>query len=141
MKIDYTKRTKDTLEAKAEVALMGRVVSVSKYDEVAYIIDYINKVLVAQGSISKPEATGEEVVKRLIDYDNKVRGLVVNTLLGYMPCITILLEDEEYDEQPPLDTDDGIFCYCFNALDDYMCSEFGCCFFEKLKDGSYHRIS
>lgn len=141
MKINYTKKNKDTLEAKAEVALTGRVVSVSKYDEVAYMIDYINKVLVAQNTITEPEATGEEVVGRITEYNNKVRGLVVCTLLGYMPCITILLEDEEYDEQPPLETEDGIFCYCFNAMDDYMCSEFGCCFFEKLKDGSYHRIS
>lgn len=141
MKINYTKKNKDTLEAKSEVALMGRVVSVSKYDEVAYMIDYINTVLVNSKVISKPEATGEEVVSRLAEYDNKVRGLVVCTLLGYMPCITILLEDDEYEEQPPLETEDGIFCYCFNAMDDYMCSEFGCCFFEKLRDGSYHRIS
>ena len=140
MKINYTKKNKDTLEAKSEVALMGRVVSVSKYDEVAYMIDYINTVLVNSKVISKPEATGEEVVSRLAEYDNKVRGLVVCTLLGYMPCITILLEDDEYEEQPPLETEDGIFCYCFNAMDDYMCSEFGCCFFEKLRDGSYHRI-
>ena len=136
------------MKARCEVAMMGKVVVVNDNSEVQMMTEYIANTI-----------KGEEQTRGLVDilnesinryHENKVKYLVCNTVMN-MPCITYLLdsgiEDKEHEDYypAPFEEDYGsgypcAFCYVFNLESDW-CSEFGDCFFEKRKDGYYHRVS
>lgn len=131
------------MATRCELALMGKVVPVLGNEEVNAMTQYI---LSAMGH--KDDYKDLDIVKDRIcrfSDNNKVAYLVCNTLMGYMKCITYLIDTNEEDEPKPFEEDYGTgspcsFCYVFNTdADD--CSEFGDCFFKKKSDGYYHRVS
>ena len=127
---------------RCELALMGKVVEVKNSDEVEFMTKYI---LNATGH---NEYDDLDIVKdRICRYSekNEVKYLVCNTIMGFMQCITYLIDTNEEDEPKPFEEDYGSgspcsFCYVFN-MDADDCSEFGDCFFQKKSDGFYHRVS
>jgi len=129
--------SKGALNAKAEIALMGRPVKITDRDNLAYAIDYICKVLKCT------ETSGAEILKMATQYsDEKVTrpiGLVCNTIMDDMKCLTVILKD--FDGSPfKLDSENGVLCWTYNfTCPEY--SELGYCFFEKIQgSGSYRRI-
>lgn len=127
--------SKGELNAKAEIALMGRAVNITDKDNLAYVIDYICKV------VKCTETSGAEILKLATQYsDEKVTrpiGLICNTIMGDMKCLTVILKD--FDGSPfKLDSEDGVLCWVHNfTCPD--CSELGYCFFEKTPSG-FRRI-
>lgn len=122
--------SKGELNAKAEVALMGRAVNVQDRDNLAYMIDYICTVL------KHTETSGAEILKlatRYCDEMTKPIGIICNTIMGDMQCLTVILKD--FDGSPfKLDSEDGVLCYVHNfTCPD--CSELGYCFFERTTSG------
>lgn len=126
--------SKGELNAKAEVALMGRAVNVQDRDNLAYMIDYICMVL------KHTETSGAEILKlatRYCDEMTKPIGIICNTIMGDMQCLTVILKD--FDGSPfKLDSEDGVLCWVHNfTCPDF--SELGYCFFEKTPSG-FRRI-
>lgn len=82
--------SKGELNAKAEIALMGRAVNITDKDNLAYVIDYICKV------VKCTETSGAEILKLATQYsDEKVTrpiGLICNTIMGDMKCLTVILK-------------------------------------------------
>lgn len=134
MKIKTEVFSKGRIEAMCEMALMGVTQCMTDRDNLEYALDYIAKMLKNSGRIANP-ATGAEI---LSNFKYEPRGFVVNTLMDDMIVVTIILHDEECEVQPDLDTDGGVFCYCYNYSVDYF-SELGYCFF-KNESGIYRRI-
>ena len=137
---------RNDMTARCELALMGKVVPVNSNDEVPHMTQYI---LDAMGSNN--EDLSKEVLERITKYhNNKVKYLVCNTVYD-MRCITYLLDsnverDNDSYYPAPFEEDYGTgtpcaFCYTLNVDCDYMCSEFGDCFFRTKADGYYHRVS
>lgn len=134
MKIKTEVFSKNKIEAMCEMALMGVTQCMTDRDNLEYALDYIAKMLKNTGRVIEP-ASGAEI---LSNFKSEPRGFVVNTLMDDMIVVTIILHDEEYKVQPDLDTEDGVFCYCYNYSVDYF-SELGYSFFEK-RGGIYRRI-
>lgn len=138
-------KIKSEMATRCELAMMGKVVPVNDNSEVQAMTEYIVK------AIKGEDIEVVDILKNAINryHENKVKYLVCNTLHG-MPCITYLLDsnvDEDDDDYypAPFEEDYGSgypcsFCYVFNLESDW-CSEFGDCFFEKRRDGYYHRVS
>lgn len=134
------RREEERVKAVSEVAMMtGAVVLPDEtfclYDAVEYCMKVLNPKL-------KPEDVG--LYEKFIE--DGVFGFCCNTLFGNMKCITLLLDDDEYDYNPVPDNmsdnvaDNYQFCFVINTT--YPdCCEYGDCFFEKRKDGSIHRVS
>lgn len=140
-------KMKSEMATRCELAMMGKVIPVNDNSEVQAMTEYIARTI-----------KGDDYANNLVDIlenaicryqENKVKFLVCNTVMD-MPCITYLLDsgvdkdDEDY-YPAPFEEDYGsgypcAFCYVFN-LDSDWCSEFGDCFFEKKRDGYYHRAS
>lgn len=122
--------SKGELNARAEVALMGRAVMLQDRDNLIYAMEYICKVL--QASI-----TGEQILDMAEKYLDKEKtkpiGLVCNTIGGDMKCLTVILKD--FDGSPfQIDDEEGVLCYVYNfTAPDF--SELGYCFFEKTPSG------
>jgi hypothetical protein len=126
--------------AKAEVALMGRVVVPTDNKEAEEMIDYILQTV---GEYYFDSICGENIVRNAFQYSSKpkakqiVYGLCVNTLnIGFdkMKCITVIVEAKKN-----LHTPMGVYCWVEN-LDAPDCSELGCCFFKQDAQGFYKRI-
>ena len=135
MKIKTEVFSKGRINAMCEMALMGVTQCMTDRDNLEYALDYISKMLKNSGRIANP-ATGAEI---LSNFKSEPRGFVVNTLMGDMIVVTIILHDEELKRQPNLDSRGGVLCYCYNYSVDYF-SELGYCFF-KNEGGIYRRIS
>lgn len=127
--------TKGELNAKSEVALMGRPVQVTDPEELKYCFGYIAKVM-------NSDESGEEIYNLAVRYldldETKPIGFCCNTLLGYMKVITIIMKDVKA-KHFSLTDEDGVLCYVYN-FDAPDCSELGYCFFEK-KNGTFRRIA
>lgn len=132
------RKFKNTCEDKAELALMGKFVSIESKEECDYITRYILKVM----GTDRNYPADFSITKR-INSACEVKYLGTNVLYGEFKCITYCLD---YPETPkPFETDYGSgypssFCYVFNTNAD-DCSEYGDCFFEEKEDGFYHRVS
>ena len=140
-------RIKNELAVQCEFAMMGKVIRVN-HDDIPMMTQYILSALGCEDNFKDLDIIKDRICK-YSEY-NKVTHIVCNTILDGMRCITYLLEctsDDEEEKYPaPFEEDYGsgypcAFCYCFNVDADNMCSEFGDCFFEKQKDGCYHRVS
>ena len=124
------------LNAKCELAMMGKVVPVNSVEELEYMVKYICKV---------QETEYEELYEEFPQFkDCKCTHLVVNKVMD-MKVISCVLESTINEYPAPFEDDFGTcypcaFCYCFN-LDMPYFSEYGDCFFEKRGDNYYHRIS
>ena len=138
-------KIKSEMATRCELAMMGKVIPVNDNSEVQSMTEYI--VTVIKGDAKNLVDILENAICKY--NDNKVKYLVVNTVHG-MPCITYLLDsgvDKDHEDYypAPFEEDYGSgypasFCYSFN-LDSDWCSEFGDCFFQKQRDGYYHRVS
>ncbi len=127
------------LEASMRALTTGEVIfydgTYCLYDAVEYCMKVLNPKL-------KPEDVGLHEKFR----ECGAFGFCCNTLLGHMKCITLLLEDDEYDYHPVPDNmsdnvaDNYQFCFVINTTCP-DCNEYGDCFFEKREDGSIHRVS
>lgn len=126
---------KNEQKARAEVAMMGRVVECTT-DEVCDFIKYIAKTCLGRNyNLDK-----DFVNNTLQRYNhNEVRYITAYRLMG-MPCICILLDTCTEGEPAPFEEDYGTgypcaFCYVLNLESDW-CSEFGDVFFKKV-NGQY----
>lgn len=138
------KMTKE-MATRCELAMMGKVVPVNDNSEVQAMTAYIVNVIT--GNTDKLVDILENAINHY--HENKVKYIVCNTVMD-MPCITYLLDsgvDKDHEDYypAPFEEDYGTgfpsaFCYVFNLASDW-CSEFGDCFFEKRRDGYYHRKS
>lgn len=138
-------KIKSEMATRCELAMMGLVIPVNDNSEVQAMTEYI--MTVVKGDASNLVDILENAICKY--NDNKVKYLVVNRLHG-MPCITYLLDsgvDKDHEDYypAPFEEDYGSgypasFCYVFNLESDW-CSEFGDCFFQKQRDGYYHRVS
>lgn len=127
--------SKGDLKAKAEVALMGRVVQVLDRENMEYVIDYIADVLKC------PTHLGEDIYKKATRYTDLKKtvpvGISCSTLFrGEMRVINIVFKDK--GKSLKLDDPDGVLCYVYN-FDAPDLSELGYCFFER-NGNAYHRI-
>lgn len=133
------------MATRCELALTGKVVEVKDNSEVVPMTNYIMKAMGFENPCN-PNFLKENICKYS---NNLVKYLVCNRVMG-MNCITYLLAsdkpkgDEDY-YPAPFEEDYGTgypcaFCYVFNTESDW-CSEFGDCFFQKKRDGFYHRVS
>lgn len=135
-------KIKDDLATRCELALMGKVVECNN-DEVEEMTRYILNAMGHEHDYKDLDILNERICR--VRKENEVMYLTTSTVLNYMRCITYLIDTHMEDEPSPFETDYGTgapcsFCYVFNTdADD--CSEFGDCFFRKLADGFYHRIS
>lgn len=128
--------SKGDLNAKAELALMGRVVQILDRENMEYVLDYIAK------TINCTEMTGKEIYDEATKYtdpkETEPVGLSTSTLFGgEMRVVNIVFKDR--GKSLKLDDPDGVLCHVHN-FDAPDCSELGYCFFER-KGNSYHRIS
>ena len=98
MKIKTEVFSKGRIEAMCEMALTGVTQCMTDRDNLEYALDYISKMLKNSGRIANP-ATGAEI---LSNFKYEPRGFVVNTLMGDMIVVTIILHDEELKRQPNL---------------------------------------
>lgn len=122
------------VQAKAEVAMMGMVVSVTE-PEVQIMTDYIIKTLGREEQFKGLDIMKDRI--RQFTPSNGVSHIVTKTIYG-MPCIVYCVtnDDPEMDVPRPFSTDYGTgypaaFTYVLNLADDMMCSEFGDSFFKK----------
>lgn len=126
---------KGELNAKAELALMGRVVQILDRENMEYVLNYISKVL------NCTEMTGAEIYDEATKYTNPDEtepvGLSCSTLFGgEFRVVNIIFKDK--GKSLKLDDPDGVLCHVHN-FDAPDCSELGYCFFERIYN-SYHRI-
>lgn len=138
-------KTTKEMATRCELAMMGKVVPVNDNSEVQAMTAYIVNVIT--GNADKLVDILENAINHY--QENKVKYIVCNTVMD-MPCITYLLDsgvDKDHEDYypAPFEEDYGTgfpsaFCYVFNLASDW-CSEFGDCFFEKRRDGYYHRKS
>lgn len=123
---------------KAEVALMGHVIEVSDDTELRNIINYIAQVV-----NDNEECPAEEILTEAFQYTNtkkyRVSHISVNTLLGDMVVLTLILSTTTRKTPVKLDSFSGVFSYCYNFTAPF-CSELGYTFYEKRPNGTYHRI-
>ena len=127
--------SKGDLNAKSELALMGRVVQILDRENMKYVLDYIAKVL------NCTEMTGKEIYDEATKYtdpkETEPVGLSTSTLFGgEMRVVNIVFKDR--GKSLKLDDPDGVLCHVHN-FDAPDCSELGYCFFER-RGSSYHRI-
>lgn len=126
--------SKGDLNAKAELALMGRVVQVLDRENMEYVIDYIADTLKFHTQL------GEDIYNKATRYTDPKKtvpvGISCSTLLGEFRVMNIVFKDK--GKSFKLDDPDGVLCYVhnFDALD---LSELGYCFFER-NGNTYHRI-
>lgn len=131
-----------TQREKAELALLGKCVSVESENDTRIVTQIILRAL-GKGEHYK----GLDIYTELHRYnkDNKVTHISTSTVYG-MPCINYCIDPQDGETPKPFEEDYGTgyqcsFCYVFNTKDPLMGSEFGDCFFEKRQDGYYHRVS
>lgn len=123
--------SKGELNARAELALMGRAINLNDRDNLIYVIDYICKVL------KHTDSNGEQILDMAEKYLDKEKtkpiGLVCNTIGCDMKCLTVVLKD--FDGSPfQIDDEYGVLCYVYNfTAPDF--SELGYCFFKKTPSG------
>lgn len=127
--------SKGELNAKAEVALMGRVVQVLDRENMEYVIDYIADTLKFHTQL------GEDIYNKATQYSNLEEtfpvGISCSTLFGgEFKVINIIFKDK--GKSLKLDDPDGVLCYVYN-FDAPDLSELGYCFFER-NGNAYHRI-
>lgn len=123
--------SKGELNAKAEMALMGRAVNLQDRDNLIYVIDYICKVL------KSTSVTGEQILElaeKHLEEKTKPIGLVCNTIGGEMKCLTVILKDFDDGSHFQIDNEYGVLCYVYNfTAPDF--SELGYCYFKKSPNG------
>ena len=131
------------MATRCELALMGKVVECNN-NEVQSMTEYILSAMDKDKEFADLDILKDRIQR--YSEDNEVKYIVCNTLLGFMRCITYLIDTNDGETPKPFEEDYGTgtpcsFCYVFNTTDDDMCSEFGDCFFTKKSDGYYHRVS
>lgn len=143
-----TKRSKGDLNAIAEIAMRGAVVPINdlEVDDITYyIVGTIANTFFAPGSLSKFYDPKWSIFQEIRRYTQDLHVTHIGTSMIYgMPVITYVLRGSELIEPFSEDYGSGYpcaTCYVFNPGQHDMCSEFGDCFFEKRKDGYYHRVS
>jgi len=126
---------KKEVAAKAEVAMMGLVVSCASDAEVQMMTEYIIKTLEKSEQFKDLDIMRDRI--RQYTKTNRVSYLTTKTIWG-MPCIVYCIQndDPEAEIPAPFSTDYGTgypaaFTYVLNLTDDQMCSEFGDSFFKK----------
>lgn len=123
------------LNAKAELALMGRVVQILDRDNMEYVLDYIADTLKFHTQLAVDiynKATRYTDPKETVPV-----GLSCSTLLGgEFRVVNIIFKDK--GKSLKLDDPDGVLCYVHN-FDAPDLSELGYCFFER-QGSTYHRI-
>jgi hypothetical protein len=127
---------KASSKAKAELALMGVVITPENNDEAVEIIDYIMTVL------KNKSITGQEILTNAFQYSHDPKskqtahGLSVNTIGFHFKCITVIEENPKN-----LETDNGVLCWVEN-LTAPECSELSYCFFERhsTRGSLYRRV-
>lgn len=127
--------SKGELNAKAELALMGRVVQLLDRENMEYVLDYIGKVL------NCTEMTGEAIYEEATQYTDSKKtmpvGLSCSTLFnGEFRVVNIIFKDK--GKSLKMDDPDGVLCHVHN-FDAPDCSELGYCFFERV-GSTFHRI-
>ena len=134
-------KIKQEMEARCEVAMMtGDVVLTKDNGTLETMVEYCMTVM-------SPNEVDNEQLGKLYQLckEYKTIGFCCSRLQG-MPCITVLLQDEELGYNPVPDNmsdnvgDNYQLCYVFN-LEVPMFSEYGDCFFEKRPSGTIHRVS
>ena len=144
-------KIKAELENKCELALMGKVISVENNDEVRFVTEYLLQALGFDDNFyfnNFPENPDWDIIDDCIckySPNNRVTHIVVNIIMGQFRCITYCIDTQEKDEPKPFEEDYGSgypasFTYVLN-LDAVELSEFGDCFFQKMNDGYYHKVS
>lgn len=135
-------KVKQYYETRAELMMMGKTLEVKDESEVEFITDYIITSLGYEEQFS-----GYSIYEDIHRYNktNKVTHIGTCRVYG-MPCIVYCIDPQDGETPKPFEEDYGSgypcsFCYVLNLADKEMCSEFGDCFFEKQKDGCYHRVS
>ena len=129
--ISEAKNMTNTMCAKLELALMGRVIKIDE-EVLADALDYI------ASAAGHTEISGAEIANRFCD--TKPVAISCSRVEG-MPCVNIILVDE--GETLDLDSAEGVFCYVYNFAEPCL-SEFGYSFFEKVgsdENGYYHRYA
>lgn len=129
------------LAMRCELALMGKVQECSN-NEAQMVFNYIKSACGYEDSYNDIDILKDRIQKY---NENNIKYVVTNRVLG-MPCISFLLADDSAEYPKPFEEDYGTgfpcaFTYTFNFEGDSQCSEFGDSFFEKRKDGFYHRVS
>ena len=131
----------NTMCAKLELALMGRVIKIDE-EVLADALDYI------ASAVGHTERSGAEIANEVLEgkecigcfCDTKPVAISCSRVEG-MPCVNIILVDE--GETLDLDSDEGVYCYVYNFAEPCF-SEFGYSFFEKVgsgENGYYHRYA
>lgn len=126
--------------AKAEMMMMGITQMVEDCEEAHKITAYIVRTILDLNN-EKAKDKAQEVMNNCFKYlsdEADVRGMVVNTIMGSMVCITYIIDDGEEGVPNDLATPYGVFSHVEN-LTCPDCSELGYTFFEKKSDG-YHRV-
>lgn len=129
--ISEVKNMTNTMCAKLELALMGRVVKIDE-EVLADALDYI------ASAVGHTEISGAEIASRFCD--TKPVAISCSRVEG-MPCVNIILVDE--GETLDLGSNEGVYCYVYNFAEPCF-SEFGYSFFEKVGSGKnsyYHRYA
>ena len=126
--------TKNELNAKAEVALMGLVTPIRDKDNIIYMLDYISNVI--EGS-----KIGTEIYNKATEFINLNETYIIGISCCRVYddiCINIIFKDKSTTAFK-LDDPNGVLTYVYNFSADW-CSELGYSFYER-KGPSYHRIA
>lgn len=130
--------SKGELNAKAELALMGRITPIRDKDNIVYMLDYIAKTIEGNDKYM----TGEEIYNEAVRYvdlkETMIVGLSCCTVMG-MSCVNVIFKDIK-DTKFKLDDEDGVLTHVHNFGGPDL-SELGYCYFEKAGGGFYHRIA
>lgn len=123
----------NTIAAKTEIALMGRVVTMTEKN-MADVLDYIGS------AVSHREIKGEEILRDAFEFIDRekteIYGISCSTVQGD-PCVNIIFRDK--DEDFDLASDEGVLCYVHNFRTPIY-SELGYSFFKKCGN-TYHRVA
>lgn len=150
-------RTKELneLDARIRAALMtGNALlfecpkEMVEHQNIDYILGYIMSACGKKGPLETCEEAGKRMMEMATHYisgEYIVRAISTSMLGGEFRCINIVMttdedDDPEYLGQWHLDDENGAFGYVAN-LDAPDLSELGYMFFEKRKNGNYHRIA
>lgn len=129
------KTMESKLRAKAELALMGVLITVNSNEEASFMADYITEVITnTRVGYEENPVSGKEVIAKIerCSDDKQVKHMIVNTLEG-MVLIAYVLESPD-----KITTRNGVFSYVQNVTTPDF-SEFGYTFYED-REGIIRRI-
>ncbi len=130
-----TARKNSTLNAEAEMIMMGYTLPIHNEEHLRYLVGYILYVLQPQYHYNLEEKTEEVVNNALHKYNSEnlsVKYLTTNTA-AFGTLLTFVRDDE------PVTSEYGVLTWCEN-LDYPDCSELGYSYFAN-ENGKLHRIA